>query len=198
MHPRLACGTFTASAVSPHQEARKGYVDLPDLETFSNVTGLLAGLWGFPTVPFNEDVDSREERSRELYESLMDQGLASYELEKHDSLDVVPHIYTHISMSYYPHLYVLRGGLAPPAIANGIWHSESEARDSNMGLGFKKSFLLSTNAGQSEITTFKATATSRKRKAASPDIRQRKLAFTTKDIKPVEEPLQTPSLTCID
>lgn len=99
--------------------------------------GLLAGLFEPPSVPVGPEADRHAAALAHLGALL---GRCPSELGELAHADVapVPHIFSHIDMTYHVQHLVIRGLEQPPTPDRGAWLSAEEVERANVGTGVKK------------------------------------------------------------
>ncbi|KAL1413596.1 hypothetical protein Q8F55_001371 [Vanrija albida] len=97
-------------------------------------TGLLAGLYEPPTTP----VGSAEQDKLAASLSTLEALLGPVEVAEHSAHGAVPHIFSHINMTYHVQHVVLADALPAPRSDRAAWLDADAVAAANVGTGVKK------------------------------------------------------------
>jgi A/G-specific adenine glycosylase len=141
------------------------------------MSGLLAGLFEPPTTPSAEvglDTDDQKELALSTLSSII--GAIDKDITTtHQRVSSIPHIFSHINMTYHIQLLVLNSTELPPLCRTdrAVWLSQEEVESANIGTGVKKVWAeIYGSWGSSEPVKSGSTALKGKRpkKGAAPSV----------------------------
>lgn len=99
--------------------------------------GLLAGLFEPPTVPATADADKLNAAIAHLG-TLLGRPVCELGEVTHAEVAPVPHIFSHIDMTYHVQHLTVTSETQPPTPERGMWLSADEVEGANVGTGVKK------------------------------------------------------------
>ncbi|KAL7421720.1 hypothetical protein Q5752_003491 [Cryptotrichosporon argae] len=103
--------------------------------------GLLAGLFEPPTTPVPAESSVQVRLQAALASLSTTLGLPIKDLApvSHVEVATVPHIFSHINMTYHVHHLVMSSAVPPPpALAQAVWLDTASTEHANVGTGVKK------------------------------------------------------------
>jgi len=107
----------------------------------TDTQGLLAGLFEPPTTPIppSSTKESRSEAALESIAQLLD-GPISDNIKSHRDVGPIPHIFSHINMTYHIQHLRLESTSPPPEpqIDRAVWLDDNGVDHANVGTGVKK------------------------------------------------------------
>lgn len=114
--------------------------------------GLLAGLYEPPTIPVDPAADKLA-MALEGLGGLFGTPVAELGTLAHTEVAPVPHIFSHIDMTYHVQHLVIESEEQPPTPDRGVWLSADEVEEANVGTGVKKVWAAAYGAwGKTERT----------------------------------------------
>lgn len=107
----------------------------------TDTQGLLAGLFEPPTTPIppSSTKESRSEAALKSIAQLLD-GPISDNIKLHRDVGPIPHIFSHINMTYHiQHLQIESANPPPePKLDRAVWLNDGGVEHANIGTGVKK------------------------------------------------------------
>jgi A/G-specific adenine glycosylase len=153
--------------------------------------GLLAGLFEPPTIPINPAADKLA-AALEGLDGLLGTPTRELGTLSHTEVAAVPHIFSHIDMTYHVQHLVLECEAQPPTPERGVWLTADEVERANVGTGVKKVWAAAYGAwGKTERTGKAATKAKPKPKAKAapkrkaPEFKSENGKFVRKVMMPI-------------